>query len=56
MFEIGLGSFFAYAGIAFVLYAMEESGMNKSIVEGAAWTGYLGLAIGFLVSIMRLFI
>lgn len=56
MFEVGLGAFIIYAGIALTLWAMEESQMSPGLIEVAAWVGYTGLGIGFLAAIVALFI
>lgn len=56
MFAIGFGAFCAYAGISFVLWAMEDAGLSRGLVEGAAWVGYGGLALGFLAGIIMAFI
>lgn len=55
MFEIGLGTFLMYAGIALTFWAMEESQMSRGLIETAAWVGYTGLGIGFLAAIVHLF-
>lgn len=55
MFEIGLGSLVAFLIIAIVVGIMDDSNISREIVYATMGIGYGGLAIGFIIALLKWF-
>ena len=53
MFEIGFCSLIAFAAIAFIIYLMDSSSVDKLLVYITAGVGYGGLAVGFMIAALK---